>query len=307
LLFALFVTGSRVWTPGRGWAVGAASIAPIALPCYVAMLIAGAVLWSRARIVAALLLVIGLVGTPLHVAWVLPSFVGDGGDGPVALTVMEANLHYGLADAARVAAIARDERADVVVLTELTPAEQGRLDALGFTDRYPHHAGEPRPVRDGTVVFSRYPLRDIRSLDISRGGVVAEVEAPRPFTIVAAHAGQPFIAGYGWRDDIVRLTHDLAPLRGPRLLVGDLNASMDASQLRTLASHAGLTDAARAAGSGWQPTWPGAIGSRFWSRLGGAAAIDHVLMSSDFGAVSTSTYVVGGTDHRTLVARLANR
>ena len=24
LLFALFVTGSRLWTPGRGWGVGAA-------------------------------------------------------------------------------------------------------------------------------------------------------------------------------------------------------------------------------------------------------------------------------------------
>lgn len=307
LLFALFVTASRLWTPGRGWGVGAASIAPVALPCYVAMLVAALVLWRRARIVAVPLLVIGMVGTALHTAWVLPSLVGHDTNGRVSIRVMEANLRYGMADAAQIARIARDEDVDVVVLTELTPEELARLDAAGFTERYPHHAGHARPVRDGTMAFSRYPLRDVRPLDVSRHGIVAEVEAPRPFTLVAAHAGQPFFAGYGWRADIATLRTVVSRIRGPRMLVGDLNASMGTRQLRSLAHADHLEDAARAAGSGWQPTWPGATGPWLFRLTGGVAAIDHVLVSSDFDAVSTSTYVVGGSDHRALVARLADR
>lgn len=307
LLFALFVTGSRLWTPGRGWGVGAASIAPIALPCYVAMLIAALVLRRRAKIVAVPLLIAGMIGTPLHVAWVLPSFIGHDAGGSITTRVMEANLRYGGADAAQIARIARAEDIDVVVLTELTPEELARLDAVGFTGRYPYHAGRARAVRDGTMAFSRYPLRDVRTVDVSRHGVVAEVESPRPFTLVAAHAGQPFFEGYGWRDDISALQKAVAGLHGPRILVGDLNASMDTQQLRSLAHAGRLRDAAWSAGSGWQPTWPGAIGPWLLRMAGGAAAVDHVLVSSDFAAVSTSTYVVRGTDHRALVARLADR
>ena len=94
---------------------------------------------------------------------------------------MEANLRYGGADAAQIARIARAEDIDVVVLTELTPEELARLDAVGFTWRYPYHAGRARAVRDGTMAFSRYPLRDVRTVDVSRHGVVAEVESPRPY------------------------------------------------------------------------------------------------------------------------------
>ncbi|HEX7740221.1 MAG TPA: endonuclease/exonuclease/phosphatase family protein [Marmoricola sp.] len=306
LLFALFVTGSRLWTPGRGWGVGAASIAPVALPCYVAALVAGIVLRAGARAVAVPMLVIGVVGTALHLAWVLPSFTG-GAHGVVAVRVMEANLHYGEADPDEIAALAVRSRADIVVLTELTPAEFARLKSLGFAERYPYEVGRPQPVRAGTVVFSRFALSDVRTLPISRGGIAAMVAAPTPFTLVAAHAGQPFYPGYGWRDDITRLGRFMATLHGARMLVGDLNASMDTSQLRSLAHEGGLTDAARSAGSGWQPTWPGASGPVLWRALGGAAAIDHVLTSDALAAVSTSTYRIHGTDHRALVVRLAVR
>jgi endonuclease/exonuclease/phosphatase family metal-dependent hydrolase len=75
--------------------------------------------------------------------------------------------------------------------------------------------------------------------------------------------------------------------------------------MRTLAA-AGFSDAARQANSGWQPTWPSS------SQAAGALPVglrlmtlDHVLVDADFSTISTSTYVVDRSDHRALVARLA--
>ena len=71
----------------------------------------------------------------------------------------------------------------------------------------------------------------------------------------------------------------------------------------------GMEDAARDANSGWQPTWPSpekvhvkGIPTPF-----GLFAIDHVLMSPEFSATSTSTRVVRDSDHRALVAGLVRR
>jgi endonuclease/exonuclease/phosphatase (EEP) superfamily protein YafD len=298
------MTARRIHTPDGGSGVAIASLAPWATPVYAGLVVAAVAVWRHTRVTATVLAVVGLVGLGLEATWQLPFYVGSRTHLAADLTVMESNLHFGQADPARVLSLARSAGAEVLVLTEVTPQERSRLAAQGLGALYPFHAGHPAEEVRGTMVFSSYALTTLRTLGMSRGGYVVRVHSTRPFTLVIAHAGQPFFSGDAWALDLRRLTTTVAALRGPRMLVGDLNASMDTTELRALCRAGGLTDAARDARSGWQPTWPGDIG--IWPLTDtGAAAIDHVLVSSAFHAVRTQTHKVPHTDHRALIAWLA--
>lgn len=296
----------RIDTPDRGLGVLEASLTPWAVPALVVLLLATAVVAGLARRTAIVIVVIAVALLAVQVDWLAPAFTGAHARGDADLTVMEANLHLGTADAGEVVTAARRERVDVLVLTEITPQELTRLDDAGLTTLLPHRVGKALEKQNGSMVFSRYRLRDTSSIGLRRGGYRATVEAPRPFTIVAAHADQPAYAGFGWSEDLVRLRDVAGGLRGPGMIVGDLNGSTDVRQVRRLMSAGGLADAAQQANSGWQPTWPGRVGT-FPATVFGAGAIDHVLVGSAFSAVSTSTIMIDGTDHRALVARLVER
>jgi endonuclease/exonuclease/phosphatase family metal-dependent hydrolase len=133
-----------------------------------------------------------------------------------------------------------------------------------------------------------------------------QVDAPEPFDVLAVHSAQPALDIDGWRRDADLLVRQTEVLAVPRIIVGDLNATLDHPVLRRLLAE-GMDDAARQANSGWQPTWPSPSrrsADGFPTPLG-LMAIDHVLVSRHFSAVSTSTVVVPDTDHRALVVRLA--
>ena len=88
------------------------------------------------------------------------------------------------------------------------------------------------------------------------------------------------------------------------LVVGDLNATVDHPVQRELLAD-GMSDAAQDSNSGWQPTWPSPSRAKAADvpTPFGLFAIDHVLTSAHFSAVSTSTAVVIHSDHRALIAR----
>jgi endonuclease/exonuclease/phosphatase family metal-dependent hydrolase len=103
--------------------------------------------------------------------------------------------------------------------------------------------------------------------------------------------------------------HDqAAALReGPLVMAGDFNATLDHAPMRSLLG-LGLSDAARQSNAGWQPTWPGGDNPDHELPLGvQVMAIDHVLVSRQLSAISTSTYSVFDSDHLALVARLAEQ
>jgi endonuclease/exonuclease/phosphatase family metal-dependent hydrolase len=111
----------------------------------------------------------------------------------------------------------------------------------------------------------------------------------------------------GWRQDFSVLVGDAREVTGPRLAVGDFNATLDHGPMRDLMA-TGLRSAAEEANSGWQPTWPTA-GS---PTMGGVSpfrlmAIDHVLLSRELSAVSTDVASVPGTDHHAVIARVVFR
>jgi endonuclease/exonuclease/phosphatase (EEP) superfamily protein YafD len=221
--------------------------------------------------------------------------------------VLTSNLRLGLGDTAEVTRIAERTHADVVVLEEVTPIAFLTLGTL--RQDLPHLAGGPFAGARGTVVFSRYPLSEITQINVFNGAWVMRVAAPTPFSLVAVHTSQPMDTPQLWASDhrslLWRTT--LAARSGPVVMAGDFNATLDHRPMRDLLG-LGLSDAARQANSGWQPTWPSGSDADHALPFGlGAMAIDHVLVSRPFSAISTQTFSIARTDHRALLARLAVR
>ena len=237
-------------------------------------------------------------------AAVLPRAVGNGevpavADGPT-LRVMSANLLGGRADADAVMRLAVTEEIDVLSLQELTPDAVERLDAAGGRARFPGRALAARPGAAGSGLMARLPLRDRAPDDATQAEQPeAEVRVPgaRPVRLKAVHPRPPITtrSERSWRAALRRLPRPRG--RGPlRVLVGDLNATLDHRALRRLLGD-GYVDAADATGSGLRWTWPR-----------GAArppiTIDHILLDARLGVRDVSVHALPGSDHRAVVAEL---
>lgn len=310
LAVSVLLTVCRLFTPSpRPWVLATAFV-PYAALGYAVVVLLLVVAFRRVRGArgrwvgaTAALAVAGLV---FHLALLVPLYAGGHPHGRPDLTVMTANLRLGEADPRSVVRLARDQHVDVLVLEEVTPEAAAALGAAGILATLPHAAGAPAPWAGGTVVLSRFALTSQIALATGNGGYRMRVEAPRPFWLVAVHPSQPLREGAGWLQDWAVINRTLDGLDGPRLLVGDFNSTLDHGPVRSALGR-GLRDAAAAADSGWQPTWPSGVRPYRLALGVGLFAIDHVLVSAPFGALATRTFDVAGTDHRALVARLALR
>jgi endonuclease/exonuclease/phosphatase (EEP) superfamily protein YafD len=310
LAVSLLLTGCRLFTPSPQKLVMATAFVPFALLGYA---VAALGWWAvrrlggrdRRRPVSTAALAVALVGSAFHAVLLVPSYAGSHASGRPALTVLTSNLRLGLGDSAEVTRIAERNGADVVVLEEVSPLAFAGL--AGLRARLPYLAGGPSDGARGTVVLSRYPLRDVTQLKVFNGAWVMRVAAPEPFSLVAVHTSQPWAAPLLWKSDQRSLLWNttLATRRGPVVMAGDFNATLDHRPMRDLLA-LGLSDAARQANAGWQPTWPSDPDAGHALPFGvGAMAIDHVLVSKEVSTISTRTFVVANTDHRALLARLA--
>lgn len=309
LAASLSLTFCWVFTPSSRLLVMATALVPFALPGYAvaagATAALGALSTGRRRLVATSALGIAVVGLALHAALLGPAYLGSHASGRPDLTVMTSNLRLGLGDTAEVVRLAEDESVDLVVMQEVTPEAAPEL--LAMRTALPYVAGRTAPGAFGTVVFSRYPLTQVSQLRVTKGAWQMRVAAPTPFWLVAVHTSQPYSGFASWRPDHDALHAAVARLRGPTVVAGDLNATLDHGPVRRLLG-LGLSDAARVSNAGWQPTWPVDVQSGRRMPFGlGLMTLDHILTSADFSAVSTSTHPVPGSDHRTLVAGLVYR
>jgi endonuclease/exonuclease/phosphatase (EEP) superfamily protein YafD len=305
------LTASRLFTPTpRFWALATAFV-PFALIGYA---VAAAGWWvvrrtstaDRRRLTTGAL-VISLLGVVVHIGLLTPAYVGTHASGRPDLTLLTSNLRLGMADTTAVTRLADRADADVAVFEEVTPLALAGLDAAGIRDRFPYVAGGPNIGAFGTVVFSRYPLEQVSLLPVSKNTWLMRVAAKTPFWLVAVHTSQPLTSVAAWHFDQRALLTAAHALKGPLVMAGDFNETLDHRPMRRLLG-AGLQDAARQANAGWQPTWPGAPDAAGGLPFGlGLMTLDHVLTSAQFSAISTSTQQVPRSDHRALLARLAFR
>jgi endonuclease/exonuclease/phosphatase (EEP) superfamily protein YafD len=222
--------------------------------------------------------------------------------------VLELNAFEGHADPRAIAALARAQGADLVVLPESGERMRAGLAALlpGWRTwtNVPPTAREVRGIvvaaapRAGDVTArrldtaTRYPWAELT------GGILGRTR------LVAVHLVSP-VPGWiaDWPGELDTLQRWCAPGGDPTpaMVVGDLNATPDHSAFRSGA--AGCTDAATATGESLVPTWRSSFPRWF------GAQIDHVLIrpgadGSGPRARSTEVVAVPGSDHRALLTRL---
>jgi endonuclease/exonuclease/phosphatase (EEP) superfamily protein YafD len=248
----------------------------------------------RLAVVAAVLAIPSLwqAGPYLVPFFVTTSVAENPGDG---IEVISLNLQYRNRDYARVRQYLTDADADVLVLPELTPAWASELREI--TSRYPYSMAITQRSPWGLGVFSRYPLRDARFVDLGVPGSVnvhAIVELPgQPVALVAAHLSSPSSPARGvQRNTQLRKLADLLAQRArpaiPRLVVGDLNVTPFSPYFRDLLEASGLEDARRV--HGLLGTWPVRLPA-------GRIPIDHCLAEPGLGVARVSRGPAVGSDH----------
>jgi endonuclease/exonuclease/phosphatase (EEP) superfamily protein YafD len=112
--------------------------------------------------------------------------------------------------------------------------------------------------------------------------------------VVAVHVAAP-IPGLmqGWISEFGMLQQWCAPGRGSNIVIGDVNATLDHSPLRS--GITGCTDAAADRGQGLVATWPST-----WPRWFGVQ-IDHVFTAGGLRPKSLRVLDIPGSDHRALL------
>ncbi len=248
---------------------------------------------------------VGLLCLILNGSAVFAFFTETPAPGPTpreTLKLVSANIGGSVRDnSTRIGAFIREERADVLLLIELTPAVLAKLEGV-LDEIYPHRYALPRSDYFGIGLFSRRPLLEPTLLDLGYRNVPAisvRVQGAREVRIVGVHLEWPLTpasaAGRNTQLENLALRLQKAASGEATVLLGDLNLTRWSSRFGALTRATGLRDAA--AGFGWQPTWP-----TFLPRIG--IAIDHCLASPSLGIRELRAGPDIGADHYPLMVEL---
>lgn len=265
-----------------------------------ALLLAAALLLPMRRRLAVLAALLAL----LNLLWVAPYLAGFGvsvlraeaaGD---PLRIIALNLWYRNDQHQRVLDYLRSRDADVLVLSELTPAWRVALAPLEAG--YPHREIIPRQGSQGIGVYSRVPLGALERSSLGFRGsnnVLLDLELPGgTLALYAVHLAAPMSArkAAGRNAQLAQLAARVAardagdPALLGQLVIGDLNITPFSPWFRDLLAAGGLGDVARRRGLllTWPASWtPPLIG------------IDHALATPATPVISLHTGPRVGSDH----------
>ncbi|WP_163887946.1 endonuclease/exonuclease/phosphatase family protein [Mycolicibacterium hippocampi] len=255
-----------------------------------------------------LLTVVALAVTAGLVGVYLPRFQSSAvaeTSAAVQVRVLTANLGMGQADPPALVALARDT-ADIVAVQEMTQEAADGLSAAGMDAVFPHRVVLPERRASGIGIWSRHPIVNSGRIDgyalpmlgarIRIPGVVVDT------TVLSVHLAAPWPQPIEqWLQDIAQLPDTLREVgqaagAGAVIVAGDFNATTDMAPFRRLLAQ-GYADGGARAGAGLARTYPA---DARWPPLLG---IDHILVKNA-AAVSATTVVVAGSDHRGLRATL---
>ena len=241
--------------------------------------------------------------TALAVATQLPLFTGTAPDQGPTVRVFTANVHVGGADPKALLDIAT-QKADVVILEELTQQLADALDHGGISQAFPYRALEPGEDGSGVGIWSRFPITYSERIGGYRLGMIsadiATPGTPDDTVFLATHLAGPWPQDIGlWREEIHSLRTTLGTIKdqangGPVVVAGDFNATYDMAPFRDLLTN-GFADAAAQSGAGITRTYPAD------EKLPPLIGIDHVL-TNNATATDVQTVRVPGSDHLGLLA-----
>lgn len=213
-------------------------------------------------------------------------------------TVVTANVQFGNHDRRRFLDWLASNRADLVVVQEVTASWAVELSRL---PAYPYRMLLAREDAYGIGVLSRWPLGPVETVDYAGDGlpsIAGSVQlSDRSLRFLALHAHWPITPGLTRSRDrtLDGAARSIAAGAGPAVVLGDLNATKFAPAYVQFLRVSGLRDAAD--GARWQPTWM----AGFWPL---AIRIDHVAVSPGLCVLHAEVGPEIGSDHRPVLARL---
>lgn len=215
-------------------------------------------------------------------------------DRPTGLKIAAVNLLFFNRDYAAAARWIRDERPDVLVLTEVTDGWAAAIEALD--DLYPYRAVRPTGF---IAMISRRPWTSLEVVPGPRprqGLVVARLALEgKTLTVIGAHPASPIRPqAVAARDDELDLIARVArEAPGPVAAMGDFNATPWSAPMRRLVRTSPLRYADLLA-----TTWPTALPR--WLGI----KIDHILLGNGCAVRGFATGPDLGSDHRPVVAMI---
>ena len=212
--------------------------------------------------------------------------------------VLQFNVWYRNADAARVIETVRRSNADLVVLLEAVPSLRERLAVLA--DIYPHRLGCPDDAPCDVLVLSRVPLeaRGVqRTNDAFRSPIMTlrATLAGCPVTVHAVHLARPFPfnapeAQLSQARDVARIVSEG---RGARLVAGDFNAAPWGRTMQAIIAPARLQLLPGAGG-----TWPVTLPRQM------RIPIDHLAVGEGLSFLKREVLPRAGSDHAPVLASI---
>ncbi len=254
---------------------------------------------------------IGIAALAGLLPWVFVGPYASGDEAPptaggAALRVMLINAHEGQASARDIVAATTGNEIDLLVVTELSGMLAHDLTTAGL-DRTVTARWVRLPGQDGVANDPEAGMGVWGRADLEQSGDVPGTHWPAmtarstagtaSFTLLAGHVATPLPAGGAhWADELSTLREAAGQISGPKLLLANLNATPWHADFRGF-DDAGLRDAADSLGRGPRPSWP------TWSPVP-VLSLDHAMVGGGIGVESVETVVIGGSDHRGLIAVL---
>jgi endonuclease/exonuclease/phosphatase (EEP) superfamily protein YafD len=264
-------------------------------PQYLALAWAGALLlWlARERRAALLLGACGAVNALVLLPYLLPgALLSAPRPPPSPLRAMSVNVYTPNRDHGAVRRLVVERSPDFLLLMEVDEAWLAGLADL--RREYPYGVAEPRDDNFGIALWSRHPCVRCEILHLGEARLPTAagefaVGGSR-LTLVGTHPLPPVGAEYARQqaDQLRALAAYLARVRGPKILMGDLNMTPWSAKFGPLLRAAGLRDSGVGRGTG--RTWP--VDNPL---LG--IPIDHFLASPDVRIAGRERGPDVGSDH----------
>ena len=302
MLIALFLTAFALiatlamWLSPRTWVVDLAVHFRLQ---FAACAVAAAVLFTATAHLAwaAVALVPAVTNIAIAVAVLRGSSrdAAAAGESPV-IRLASINVYYRNFKYQRVIDLLQRERADAVVLVEVTAAWEAALAAVRA--QYPYWHVTRGRKGTGVMLLSRLPFAAVAELpgySEVEPAIIATLQVQeQSLQILGVHTSWPLGRRSSMLRDqqLERLAQFARSVTAPLVILGDLNVSPFSARFQDMLVAGELRSAAD--GHGWQPTWP-----TFLPAAG--IHIDHGLTR---GAVTVRSFRRGpsvGSDHLPII------
>jgi endonuclease/exonuclease/phosphatase (EEP) superfamily protein YafD len=246
---------------------------------------------------------VALVNLAVLLPWYFPSAAGSSNLPTNCVRLLLANVDHENTQYMQFIELVQEVKPDMVITQEVTHTWVDHLTALRH--QFPYERTAPQPHGWGIALYSRVPVEHSEVIGLGRDrrpAIQARLDlGGRPLCLLAVHPRAPLRRNYFHHrnEQLAEASAIIRGLSAPKVLVGDLNASLWSPHLVRLVRETGLCNARQ--GFGILPTWPTYLAGRPWLMI----PIDHCLVSQDIRVVNVKTGPNIGSDHLPLMVDLA--